>query len=569
MCGTSPPRQGQHDLLTGWTARVSGHSATAVVLRWHLGELGAQVETGPPCAPEHAATAELTSSSGLRREIVVDWAGTVPGVVDEATAQAICGVMHVHGRRDGRPRGLGVDYCSTAAGVLACTGLLASLLDQQTQHREVHTSVGEAALLSVSQYLAAAGGDDPEAVALDPGGPPFTSADGVVFEVETLQPEPWAAFWTKLGGDLAIAGRSWRPFQFRYATATAPISDELHELARQHAFADIVAAGEAAKVDVCRLSTAAEGALAMGFQPGGAWPTPWTLRPGQPITASTDTPRDADTPLAGIEVLEAGRRVQAPLAAHVLDLLGAHTTRIEPPGGDPLRGMPPSCAGLSARWLALNRYKHAVEIDIKSTQDRSALREIADEADVFVHNWAAGKAEQLSLAADDLPRHLVYAYTSAYGDRQVPNAPMGTDFMVQARTGLADFVRPQDKSPAPSLMTLLDVLGGLLGAEAIVAGLLQRSQQGCGVEVVSSLLGAAATLHIPLLAAGAARPPAGFRTPQPTSAGWIAHPDNPDLGEPVDVTTDLRTLVDDPRFAHVLTRDERRCPTVLSPWRFL
>ena len=560
MCSASPDPEDRTAPLAEWTARISGNSAAAVVLRWHLAALGARIEPGDRCPPEHAAQAELSSRAGLRREAVVDWAGPVPGVSDEATAQAICGVMHVHGRKDGQPRGLGVDYCSTAAGVLATTGLLASILHKQPRCT-VRTSVAEAGLLSVSQYLAAAGGDDPEAVSLDPGGPPFTSADGVVFEVEALQPELWAEFWMKLSADTATVSKTWRAFQFRYATATAPIGHALHDLAAQHAFSDIVAAADVSGASVCHLHSAAEAAAELGSQ----WPRPWQLH-SRETGAIAPSRADLDRPLNGIVALEAGRRVQAPLAAHVLTLLGAHATRIEPPGGDPLRGMPPSCAGLSARWLALNRYKNAVELDIKSTQDRQRLRQLTEDADVFVHNWAPGKAEALGLGTAGLPAHLVYAYTSAAGDRDLPAMPIGTDFMVQARTGMGDLVRAGDEPRAPSLMTLLDVLGGLLGAEAIVAGLLQRSQQGRGVAVESSLLGAAETLQIPLLSAGITQRPAGFRQPQQAHGRWTAAPGGP--GEPVEVTTDLRTLLDDPRFSDALTRDEHNCPAVGNPVRF-
>ncbi len=230
-------------------------------------------------------------------------------------------------------------------------------------------------------------------------------------------------------------------------------------------------------------------------------------------------------------MLEAGRRIQAPLAAHLLGLLGADVIRIEPPGGDPLRGMPPACSGVSARWLALNRGKQAAEVDIKAPAGRRLLREMAAEADVFLHNWAPGKAAELGLDADDFASvnpALVYAYTSGWAGR-LSDAPMGTDFMVQARTGVGEAVRPDGETPAPSLMTLLDVLGGLLGTEAVLAGLLLRERTGHGVRVGSSLLGAADTLTTPFLGRAARgegpRRPAGFRRPLPTADGWVAPSD--------------------------------------------
>ena len=534
-------------VLARCSARVSGDGAAAAVLRWHLEALGAEVGPGNPCPREWAAAAEISTSLG-RRSVVVEWGGPVPGVVDETSAQALCGPMHVHGRRGGTPRGLGVEYCTTAAAVLGITGALASLLDGRSDG-EVRTSVAEAALLAVSQYLAAAGADDPEAVSPDPGGGPFTSADGVVFEVESLRPEPWGQFWSRLGADRAAVSRSWRPFQFRYATATMPLDPSLHRTTERFPFAAVRAAAAESGVDIAEVCAGGSGAI------GHHWSLPWSVIP-RGTGVRTGRAGSTNAPLRDLVVVEAGRRVQAPLAAHVLDLLGARTTRIEPPGGDPMRGMPPTCDELSARWLALNRGKSAAELDIKSPRDRAEVLRLAECADVFVHNWAPGKAESLGLGAQDLPQHLVYAHMSALGGYEVPDPPLGTDFMVQARSGLAEQVVPGGAAPSPSLMTLLDVLGGLLGAESIVAGLLLG-----GAEVDSGLFGAAAALRVPLLAAGTERRPPGFREPERTPHGWSTRTG-------LAVTDDLRALLDDPRFASVLGRDEHRCPAVLAPWRF-
>ncbi|MFF0473951.1 CoA transferase [Streptomyces sp. NPDC004284] len=522
------------------------------------------------------------------------WGAAGSGVEDEATAQAATGVMAVHGRRHGAPRGLGVDCLATATGVLTVQGLLAGLIGQARGGPRAGgctTTADRAGLLAVSQYVAAAGADEPEAVDPAPGGPPFASADGVLFELETLDPGAWAEFWRALEAPADAIRAGWRPFQFRYATACAPLPADLHEVTRRHAWARIRRAAALSGAEVCRLRTLAERA---GEDDGA---DPWTLRAlgrGRPATVA---PVTADRPLAGLTVLEAGRRIQAPLAAHLLGLLGARVVRIEPPGGDPLRGMPPACGGISARWLALNRGKEAVEVDIKAPGDRSRLRELVADADVFVHNWAPGRAAALELDAEHLAAvnpSLVYAYTGGWGDR-LADAPMGTDFMAQARTGAGEAVHPAGEPPVPSLMTLLDVLGGLHGTEAVLAGLLLRERAGRGVRVDSSLLGAADTLLAPALrrAASGADPrrPAGFRRPLRTSDGWIAPSDTCapaatayDVSglcteDALDqlrghgltataVTTDLAALHHDPRLSGPIGRDAHGAPAVPDPWSF-
>ncbi|WP_445396866.1 CoA transferase [Streptomyces sp. LE64] len=562
----------------------------------HLRLLGARPEPVP--APPGAEGRVHLSGDGVTPvDARIRWAPPGGELVDEATVQAATGVMAVHGRRHGTPRGLAVDWVSTTTGVLTVQGLLAALLARArggTVER-VTTRADHAALLTVSQYLAAAGATEAEAVEPAPGGPPFTSADGVLFELETLDPGDWAAFWRALDAPADAIRTGWLPFQFRYATGCAPFPPALHRTTRAHGFAAVRRAAATTGVDVCRLHTLAERAA----EHDGA--APWALTPldaGRPHPLARPAPAAApERPLAGLTVLEAGRRIQAPLAAHLLGLLGADVVRIEPPGGDPLRGMPPTCAGTSARWLALNRGKRAVRIDIKDPADRARLCELAAGADVFLHNWAPGKAAQLGLDAPDLARvnpALVYAYTGGWADR-LADAPMGTDFMVQARTGVGEAARPADEPPAPSLLTLLDVLGGLLGAEAVLAGLLLRERSGHGVRVDSSLLGAADTLTAPALrrvAAGEApRSPAGFRRPLRTADGWVAPADagaaaaaRHDLGRltteaalarlhahglgATRVTTDLTDPAHDPRLPGAISRDAHGAPTVVAPWSF-
>ncbi|MFD3546972.1 CoA transferase [Streptomyces sp. NPDC058655] len=574
---------------------TSGPPQIASVVADRLRLLGARADH-----PARGNTAPggitLTGGGFAPTRAIATWADRASGLVDEATVQAATGIMAVHGRRDGSPRGLAADYTATATAVLTVQGLLAALIGQARggAASTVATSADRAGLLAVSQYLAAAGADEGEAADLACGGPPFSSAEGMLFELETLDPDVWAAFWRALETPADAMRAGWRPFQFRYATACAPFPQALHAVTRANPMERISWAAAFAGAQVCPLRTLAEraaeddDAAPWSLQPLGTDAAP--RHPGHPGPSSS-------RPLAGLTVLEAGRRIQAPLAAHLLGLLGAEVIRIEPPGGDPLRGMPPACSGTSARWLALNRGKGAVQVDIKRAADRRALRDMAAQADVFLHNWAPGKAAELGLDCDDLARvnpALVYAYTSGWADR-IRNAPMGTDFMVQARTGVGEAVRPDGEPPAPSLMTLLDVLGGLHGAEAVLAGLLLRERTGHGVRVESSLLGAADTLTAPARQRAARgenpRRPAGFRYPRPTADGWIAPGDESaaeaaahDLGglstaealarlrdrglTATGVTTDLSDLHHDPRFAGSISRDTHGAPAVPDPWSF-
>lgn len=504
----------------------------------------------------------------------IGWAGPVGlPLADEAGVQAACGLMHVHGRRHGGPVPLGLDYASVAAGVLAAQGVLAALIAQLrgSPARHVGTSVAEAALLTVGQYLAAATTGE-EAGPLLPGGPPFVSADGVRFEIETLAAEDWLGFWSLLGAPRAAVSQGWRPFESRYATATCPLPPPLHEATARLGYPVVAEYAARAGVSVMPVSDTPDLAMSSGRPPWSISPVPgaaatsrtatpqagapWAVAP-PPAAPWAPAPGLTGLPLAGLVAVESTSRVQGPLAGRVLAMLGARVIRIEPPGGDPMRGIPPVDGDCSARFRALNRGKEAVEIDIKSPAGRQRLLRLVADADVFVHNWPPGRAARLQLDAGQLleasPR-LVYAWASGWGDTLGPTPPLGTDFMVQAYSGLGAVLRSPGQAPTPSLMTLTDVLGGLICAQGTLAALLAAGLTGAGQRVHSSLLSAATVLLDEALLAEA-RGPQG-------AISQIAVP----AAASVPVCTDLAALGADPRFAAALCADGAVYPR--APWRF-
>lgn len=539
-------------LLGGLILTRRGGSVAANVAVRHLRALGCGFSDGPADGSPAGRGTHASDSGYLSLNVPdgrgcspvvacsIDWAGPVGAALeDEVTVQAACGIMHVHGRKSGAPTPLGVDYASTTAGVLAVQGVLAALLAQLRgmDVRRVATSVAQAALLTVSQYLAAATTDDGWTEPDRPGGPPFTSADGVRFEIETLEAAGWDRFWALLdAGETAIRW-GWGPFQHRYATATSPLPDELHQTASRSRFTALAVAAAEAGISILRVRDVAERSAERAADGTPGLP-PWriTAMPGN--TRALPPPGLATTaqlPLEGLVVVEAGRRIQGPLAGHVLGLLGARVIRIEPPGGDLMRGMPPMAGDCSARFLALNRGKEVVEIDLKSAAGRRAVEDLVAGADVFMHNWAPGKACELELDAGHLTAvrpGLVYAWASGWGDALGPRPPLGTDFMVQAHSGLAAMVRPHDEPPAPSLMTLTDVLGGLVCAQGVLAGLFARVRTGDSQRVDSSLYSAATLLQEPVLDAVATAGDASSHTGRPvwtplhrplvTSDGYLA-----------------------------------------------
>lgn len=425
------------------------------------------------------------------------WTNDAPKAVSEFTLQAACGLMAVHGRASGQAQAIDLDYLSNVAASLVLTGLMAAALGRLrgSEAAECSLSLPGAGLLCISQYLAGATAE--EGAEQLPGGcsaarlrPPFISADGVAFELETLDAGPWLAFWETLGVSRADSGQGWQGFLLRYARAIAPMPEALCQALAALPYEQIVQHCAAAGMAITPVHDLTQrSALAVLGDSPWSFDLHAVMPPSRPCTQAL--------PLDGLRVIESCRRIQGPLAGHLLATLGAQVTRVEMPGGDPLRGMAPLAQGCSVRFDALNGLKSMVELDLKSALERKQLRRTVTDADVFLHNWAPGKAEALALDQPDLAQlnpALIYAYAGGWGDANVPAGLPGTDFTVQAWSGVAQLIGQGDGNRGGSLFTVLDVFGGVIAAQGVVAALLARHLYGCAGRMDSSLLGAADVL---------------------------------------------------------------------------
>ncbi|MGH9280100.1 MAG: CoA transferase [Acidimicrobiales bacterium] len=443
----------------------------------------------------------------------------------EDVIQAMCGLMAVNGRDAGGPRRIGLDVASVAAGLLAAHGAIAAEIARRRDGTSpvpvVRTSVLQAGLLLMSNYfvVATALGDALPGPPLPAPGPPFRSADGRWFEIETLDPDPWKEFWGRLGVGAVEAGRGWRVFQWRYERATCSCPPELHAAAATKPLADLHHLAAATGVSLVALRDEPD------VRPDESEPS---------VRQAGRAPRPemggapGDLPLNGIRMVEATSRIQGPLAGMLLRMLGADVVRIQPPEGD---------YGRAA--LCLHRAKETVRLDLGTRSGRAQLVELIDGADVFLHNWRPGKAAQWGLAFDDLaPQHphLVYAHTSGWGDRPEARDLIGTDFLVQAHVGMGHLLAGPGEPPFPSRIVLCDLFGALVGAEGILTGLYRREQAGGAWEVRSSLLAGA----MALMTHGRRR---DFVLEPPAPAADLA--DN----LAADLAADLAAIAHDPRFA--------------------
>ena len=493
---------------TAWSPSLA---PVARALGRRLKALGGQVpevDATPPGAGLNRPAPGLLDDAGHQVELHLrPWPGDSTLDASAALVEAVVGITALHQRSTGQPLPLGVDYCATFSASLLLTTALASLVGQARglPRARVTMSHGGAALLALGQYLAmdsADGGYPPEPPpAADAARPPFTSADGVVFELEALNPDAWLRFWNLAGVATAVAGKGWRPFMQRYTRATAWLPAALFSAVGGHGFAALQAMAKEAGTELCALRRWQDCRQEPSFQrwiQGGGWrcfdlgQEPVASLPGDRLPA-----QQAGLPLQGITVVECCRLIQGPLTGHLLRLLGATVIKVEPPGGDPMRGMPPMTGDISAHFDAINRGKQCLQIDLKAASGRAELLALLADADVFLHNPAPGRDGQLDLQPQTLARllpQLIYVSASGTGPAPTPEHPPGTDFMIQAYSGLAARIRQPQGAAGGALLTLIDVLGGVAAAEGTVAALYARQRDGRGRYLDSCMAGAAALL---------------------------------------------------------------------------
>jgi crotonobetainyl-CoA:carnitine CoA-transferase CaiB-like acyl-CoA transferase len=216
---------------------------------------------------------------------------------------------------------------------------------------------------------------------------------------------------------------------------------------------------------------------------------------------------DGPAPLAGIRILDLTRVVSGPFATMLLADLGADVAKVEEPGkGDESRSYgPPFQGGESAYFLAVNRSKRSLAIDLKSDEGREAALALARVADVVVENFRPGALDRLGLGWDVLraanPR-LILCSISGFGSEGPDRDRPGYDLIIQGEAGIMDITGQAGGPPTKVGTSVADLVTGLYASQAVLAALRRRdaSGHGCRVEVamldaLSSLLTFNAGIH--------------------------------------------------------------------------
>lgn len=223
---------------------------------------------------------------------------------------------------------------------------------------------------------------------------------------------------------------------------------------------------------------------------------------------------------AGIRIIDLTRTLAGPYATMILSDLGAEVVKIEAEGGDDARRLPPHWQGASAAFLAANRNKQSVVLDLKSDTWREAVRRLAAGADIVVDSFRPGVADRLGIGFDDLTRvngRLIHCAITGFGTGPLGRDLPGYDPLLQAFSGIMKATGHPGQPPVRVGPSLVDLTTGMWAAMQMMAALARREAVGGPQRLEVALLDSAINLMchqaLGVLATGAAPEPQGSGSP--------------------------------------------------------
>jgi crotonobetainyl-CoA:carnitine CoA-transferase CaiB-like acyl-CoA transferase len=279
--------------------------------------------------------------------------------------------------------------------------------------------------------------------------------------------------------------------------------------------------------------------------------------------------------LGHIRVLDFTQFLSGPYCTQILGDLGAEVIKIEPPEGDSSRTVPPHfVADDSAYFLAINRNKRSIVIDLRRPEGRDLALALAARADVVVENFRPGVMARLGLGYEALAaqnKALVLCSISGFGQDGPYRDRPAYDMIVQAMSGGMSLTGLADGPPVRMGVPIGDLSAGLYGAIGILAALQRREREGKGSVVDVSML----DCQVAMLCYQAAYHLQAGVVPGPQGRGHDSIPTYRCFtardGREVAITAntermwrglctelDLTALIDDPRFATMADRNRHR-----------
>ncbi len=289
-------------------------------------------------------------------------------------------------------------------------------------------------------------------------------------------------------------------------------------------------------------------------------------------------PRNENSPLAGLKVLELARVLAGPWAGQILADLGADVIKVESPEGDNTRIWGPPWVEhggetTSAYYHACNRGKRGIIADFRDDSDLARVDALAAGADVVLENFKPGGLAKFGLDYETLVRKnpaIIYCSITGFGQDGPRRDEPGYDFVIQAMSGFMSLTGEPEGDPMKMGVSISDLSCGLWAANAVQAALLMRHRTGRGQWIDMSLLdcsvGLLANQAMSYLATGENPPRMGNAHAQVSAYGVFPTRDGPVVLAPANdalfrkllALIDRSDLLDDPRFGTNADRVEHR-----------
>jgi formyl-CoA transferase len=278
--------------------------------------------------------------------------------------------------------------------------------------------------------------------------------------------------------------------------------------------------------------------------------------------------------LDGLRVLDQTQVMAGPFSTMLLADMGADVIKIEPPGGETTRQMKLQVApGVSASFVAVNRNKRSLVLDLKQPDGVAILTQLAATADVLVENYRPGVARRLGVDYDALSRinpRLIYCSVSGFGQTGPYAEQGGYDLIAQGMSGIMSVTGTEGGAPVKVGVPVADLGAGLLAAFGILCAVRARRVTGRGQFVDTSLFEAGLALsvweateywysgRVPGPLGTAHRMSAPYQALRASDGHFTVGASNEKLWPLFAGILGLDHLVSDPRFATVKARVENR-----------
>jgi crotonobetainyl-CoA:carnitine CoA-transferase CaiB-like acyl-CoA transferase len=197
-------------------------------------------------------------------------------------------------------------------------------------------------------------------------------------------------------------------------------------------------------------------------------------------------------PLEGMRVLEITQVMSGPFCGLLLADMGADVIKVEKPGGDDSRRMtPPTINGESAAFMAINRNKRGLSLNLKTDEGKDIFRKLAGLSDVLIENFRPGTMDGLGLGYDDLAvtnPALIYCSISGFGQTGPYRERGGFDLVAQAMSGLISVTGNEGQPPVKVGVPIADLNAGIYACYAVLSAYIHRLKTGRGQRIDTSLL---------------------------------------------------------------------------------